>query len=206
MTTGVVGSPILTHPPPCAQVLELKEQDIDVSSVLAENMRAQLYDSHVSDVLSRGDGAAVDVGALLRTLPEDLGLDAGKAAARAVDTARGKARSVMVQAFAYYRTRDFDAAVKYMRNLLACVAVAEEGGKALGEDVKWDAKEEILDLYGLFCDREGDAEVRTRAAGVLQLEEAEAQGIVEAVDAGTFQQGLAGRSAAKTTEGSSSIF
>ena len=188
------------------QVLELKEQDIDVSAVLAENMRAQLYDTHVAEVLSRGDGGTVDAEALLRKLPADLDLDAGKAAARAVETARGKARSVMVQAFAYYRTRDYDAAVKYTNNLLACAAVSAEGGKALGEDVKWDAKEEILDLYGLYCEREGDEGARTRAADVLQLEAEEAKGIAEAVDNGSFQQGLAGRTAAKANEESTSIF
>lgn len=188
------------------QVLELQEQDIDVSTVLADNMRGQLYDTHVADVLSRGDGAAVDADALLRTLPADLKLDVDKTAARAVDVARGKARSVMVQAFAYYRTRDYDSAIKYVNNLLACAAVAEAGGKALEDDVKWDAKEEILDLFGLFCDREADAGARSRAAGVLQLAEAEAAGIAEAVDNGSFQQGLAGRAAAKTTESSTSIF
>lgn len=186
--------------------MELKEQDIDVSSVLAENMRAQLYDSHIADVLSRGDGGAVDAQALLRTLPEDLKLDAGKAAARAAETARGKARSVMVQAFAYYRTRDYDAAVKYVNNLLACAAVCAEQGKALGDDVKWDAKEEILDLFGLYCDREAGEAARTRAADVLRIEPEEAKEVAAEVDNGTFQQGLAGRAAAKTSEESSSIF
>lgn len=79
------------------QVLELKEQDVDVDSVLAENMRMQLYETHVAEVLSSGAGHAVDTERLLQGLPSDLKLDVKIASAKAKQTAKGKTRSTMVQ-------------------------------------------------------------------------------------------------------------
>ena len=79
------------------QVLELKEQDVDVDTVLADNMRMQLYEAHIAEVLTSGAGHAVDVERLLQGLPSDLKLDVPKAASKAKDAAKGKTRSVMVQ-------------------------------------------------------------------------------------------------------------
>jgi hypothetical protein len=183
-------------------VLELKEQDIDVASILAENVRMQLYEHHVSDQLSGGLGA-LDRERLLEGLPSDLGLDVKKAAAKAAYTAKSKARSVMVQAFAYYRTRDYDAAVKYVNNLVACATLCDS---ELGKDVKWDAKEEVLDVFGLYCDRTPDAAARDRAAKVLRLAEDEAKSVVEAVDAGTYGVGSGGPTSGGSKRETESIF
>jgi hypothetical protein len=79
------------------QVLELKEQDVDVATVLADNMRMQLYEGHVAEVLSSGAGPSVDAERLLHTLPQDLKIDVAKAAGKAREAAKGKARSVLVQ-------------------------------------------------------------------------------------------------------------
>lgn len=79
------------------QVLELKEQDVDVDTVLADNMRMQLYETHIAEVLAAGAGNTVDTHKLLETLPADLKLDVPKAAAKAKEAAKGKTRSVMVQ-------------------------------------------------------------------------------------------------------------
>lgn len=78
-------------------MLELKEQDVDVDSVLADNMRMKLYEAHVAEVLSSGAGHAVDTERLLDGLPSDLKLEVPKAAAKAKEAAKGKIRSVMVQ-------------------------------------------------------------------------------------------------------------
>lgn len=79
------------------QVLELKEQDVDVDTVLADNMRMQLYEAHIAEVLTSGSGHAVDVQRLLEGLPSDLKLDVARAASKAKEAAKGKTRSVMVQ-------------------------------------------------------------------------------------------------------------
>lgn len=79
------------------QVLELKEQDVDVDTVLADNMRMQLYEAHIAEVLTSGGGHTVDVERLLQGLPSDLKLDVARAASKAKEAAKGKTRSVMVQ-------------------------------------------------------------------------------------------------------------
>lgn len=89
-----------------------------------------------------------------------------------------------MQAVAYYRTRDYESAVQYVNNLLACVAIA--GGDAKS-DVKWDAREEVLDLFGCYCQRTPDEAARNAAAEVLGLSAEQAASIVSAADSGELK-------------------
>ena len=97
---------------------------------------------------------------------------------------RAEVVGCVVQAVAYYRTRDYDSAVKYVNNLLACVAIS--GGDAKS-DVKWDAREEVLDLYGCYCQRTPDETARKNAAEVLGLSAEQAASIVSAADSGELK-------------------
>lgn len=104
---------------------------------------------------------------------------------------------------AYYRTRDYESAVKYVNNLLACVAIS--GGDAKG-DVKWDAREEVLDLFGLYCQRTPDEAARSRAAEVLGLPEDQAASIISAADSGDLKTGASVGKGATASQQPTSIF
>jgi hypothetical protein len=163
------------------QVLELVEQDADISAVLNASARMQLYQDHVSKQLGTGIGT-VDVNRLLETLPAQLELDAKAAQKSATTLAKDKARPTLVQAFAAYRTKDNSLAVKYLNNLLACARVNPEAGSV----VKWGSRKEIADVYGLFCAAQKDVGVRKEMGDLLQLDEEEQTDMQQAVDSGNF--------------------
>jgi hypothetical protein len=172
---------IIFHDMVGMQVLELVDQDADVSAVLNPSARMQLYQDHVSKQLGTGIGT-VDVERLLETLPAQLELDAKAAKKSATTLAKDKGRPTLVQAFAAYRTKDHSLAVKYLNNLLACARVNPEVAKA----VKWGSRKEIADVYGLFCSAQEHADVRKEMGDLLQLDEEEQTGMQEAVDSGSF--------------------
>jgi hypothetical protein len=169
------------------QVLELADQDVDVSSFVGEGMSMQLYEQHITEQLSNGVGA-IDTERLLQGIPEQLQIDAKKARSRAEYLAKNKVRPTLVQALAYQRTKDNHAAVKYMRNLMACARV--DAGAAKG--VKWDSKKELLDLYGLFCSSSKDDSERGELGGVLRLSAEEQSDMRAAVDSGAYEEGGGG--------------
>lgn len=107
----------------------------------------------------------------------------------------------ILQAVAYYRTRDYDSAVKYVNNLLACTAIS---GADIKDDVKWDAREEVLDLFGCYCENTPDDAARSRCAEVLGLPAEQAASIVAAADAGELKKSSVG--AGKPAQEASSIF
>lgn len=107
------------------------------------------------------------------------------------------------QAVAYLRTRDYDSAVKYVNNLLACVAIS--GGDAKS-DVKWDAREEVLDLFGCYCQRTRDEAARTAAADVLGLDAEQTASIISAADSGQLKSVGASVGAGKSSQQPTSIF
>jgi hypothetical protein len=110
----------------------------------------------------------------------------------------------VVQAVAYYRTRDYTSAVKYVNNLIACVAVA--GGDST-KDVKWDARDEVLDLFGCYCQSTEEEAARARAAQVLGLSDEQAASIISAADSGELNTSMVGSvSKGPTAQQPTSIF
>jgi hypothetical protein len=180
------------------QVLGMADEDVPIETILPDSLRMQLYERHIEQVLAGGEGT-IDAAALTGPIPMQLKLDAAAAARRARDIAKGKARGCLVQALAYYRTRDFDAAVKYMNNLIACERLS--GG--LADALKWDAREELLDSFGLYCERNHEEERLREMGAVLGLSEAEQDRVREAVASGASS----GERKEKAAEaGSGSIF
>ena len=177
------------------QVLELVEQDIDITGIIGENSRMQLYEKHIAEQLSSGAGT-VDAAELTATLPSQLQLDGAKAKRKAQDLAKGKVRPTLVQAMAYHRTKDHGNAVKYMNNLLACVRVND----GAAEGLKWDSRKELIDMYGLFCTGNVDEQVRGEMASALAITEEEQASMHEAVDSGVFDLGGAQASSEREAE------
>ena len=189
------GAPVASSCGECVQVLELVDQDADVASVLGHGARMKLYEDHVAKELSSGVGT-IDAEALVGELPAKLQLDAKAAKEAAGKIAKDKARPTFVQSMAGYRTKDHTAAVKNLKNLLACARVrAPDEGV-----VKWDAKKEVGDMYGLFCTEVKDAAARTEMAELLRVGQEERTSLQEAADSGTFSAGAAIKSGDRQNE------
>jgi len=78
------------------KVLELRSQDVDVGSVLSESDLTALFRAEVESLVSGGEGA-IDAHRVLVALPQELGIDVAKAARIGRETAKSKARNILVQ-------------------------------------------------------------------------------------------------------------
>lgn len=177
------------------QVLELVDQDADVGSVLGHGARLKLYEEHIAKQLSAGVGT-IDAEQLLTELPARLQLDSKAAKEAAQSIAKDKARPTFVQSMAGYRTKDHASAMKNLKNLLACARVRTPDEAT----VKWDAKKEVGDMYGLFCTEVKDAGAREEMAELLRVSAEERASLQEAADAGTFSAGAAIKAGGRQNE------
>ena len=166
------------------QILELADQDVDVTGVVGEGMRMQLFEQHVNQQLSSGTGN-VDPEELMQRIPEKLQIDVEKAKKRVSSRAQDKMRPMLVQALAFQRTNDHSAAVKYMHNLVSCARLHSDASSSL----KWDNKKELSDMYGLFCTSAQDAGERSELGSLFGLSEDEQQSLQKAADSGELATG-----------------
>jgi len=85
---------------------------------------------------------------------------------------------------AFLRQKKMGDAVKALNNLRACGAALGEGGAE-----RWEERDEVADLYSVYCSKESDGEKRAGVAAVLGLEEGEAANLAGIVDGGEFKLG-----------------
>ncbi len=165
------------------KVLELKEAGVEPSSVMTGDGLAQLYRAEISARLTDGTGD-FDAEKLLTTLPADLGLDATKATAVVKELAGERKRTTLVQAVAFFRQKKVADTVKSLNNLRACSA-------ALPESISeaWGEKDEVADLYSLYCSKESDEARRAGVQSALGLGDDEASNLKAIVDSGGFKMG-----------------
>lgn len=165
------------------RVLELKEGGMEVGSVLNEDMRQQLYRQEVVARLTDGSGN-LDSERLLTQLPADLELDAKKARRVVDELTKDRKRTTLVQAISLLRQKKLGDSAKELNNLLSCEAVAPSAQAA-----KWEAREELCDLYSVYLTKVSDAEKRQQVAKILGISQPEAENLQSIVDAGQFKVG-----------------
>jgi hypothetical protein len=163
------------------RVLELKDSGIDVSSLLGEDARQQLYRQEALTRLTDGTGN-FDAQRLLETLPTDLAIDVTKAKKTVTDMAKERRRTTLVQAVSYLRQKNISETVKSLNNLSAMGMAAPD----LPAE-KWDQHEEVADLFSVYASKEKEGEKRAAIAKVLGITEGEAATLGEIVDDGRFK-------------------
>lgn len=165
------------------KILELKDAGVDPKSVVTPEMLQQLYRQEISDRLSDGVGD-FDAEKLLQNLPDELGLDASKAEKVVKELAGDRKRTTLVQAVSYLRQKKMGEAVKSLNNMRACATALPDSPPE-----KWGEKDEIADLYSLYCSKESNAERRAGLQKALGLDDNEASQLQEVVEAGQFKLG-----------------
>lgn len=165
------------------KVLELKEAGVDPSSVMTGDGLAQLYRAEISARLTDGTGD-FDAEKLLNTLPADLGLDAAKATAVVKELAGERKRTTLVQAVSFLRQKKVADTVKSLNNLRACSAALPES-----KSEAWGEKDEVADLYSLYCSKESDEARRAGVQSALGLGDEEASTLRSIVESGGFKMG-----------------
>lgn len=165
------------------RILELKDAGVEVSSLVSGDMLQQLYRQEIAARLSDGTGN-FDAEKLLHQLPADLGMEADKAAKVAKELATERRRTTLVQAVSFLRQKKVSDAIKSLNNLKACSAALPDSAPEA-----WGEKDEVADLYGLYCSKEGDEEKRVGVQAALGLDDGEASSLRDMVESGQFKLG-----------------
>lgn len=67
-----------------------------------------------------------------------------------METAKAKQQLQVVQAMSDLRMKNFDSVVKDVNNIIVCMKVSQYELEANGSMIKWDRRDEILDLYSVY--------------------------------------------------------
>eukprot|EP00897_Mesotaenium_endlicherianum_P003286 jgi/Mesen1/2986/ME000176S02024 len=162
-------------------IRELKASGVDITAMVNNTVRTNLYKRLVEKALSTGTGD-FSRAEVLDKLPEDLGLDREKMGAVVSELARERLKGGLVQAVSLLRQRKSEQVVETMYNMLAC-----DKAERSPEPLAWAVKEELFDLYGLFlADKDASEEKKDRMRELLSIDDAQAASIAEMVQQGGF--------------------
>jgi len=166
------------------KVLEMKEAGVEPLNLMTKDGLQALYRSEIASRLSDGTGD-FDSERLLRELPSDLGLDDERAGKVVKELASERKRATLVQAVSFLRQKKFSDTVKSLNNLRSCAAALPGSGPEV-----WSEREEVADLYGLYCSKKSDDERRASLQAVLGLSDEDASSLRTIVESGQFKLGM----------------
>ena len=141
-----------------------KEKDIDVNTVIEVGARDSLYLKHIEKSLTEAP-ANFDADELMKTIPEELGLDVTKAGNLVTKLAEDRKRPTLIQAVSMLRQNKKAETMKAAYNLVACQMCVS------GEAVAWPNVAEVEDLYMGFA-KEATAKAAEALADAVGLEAA----------------------------------
>ncbi|XP_072984067.1 protein TIC110, chloroplastic isoform X2 [Typha latifolia] len=125
------------------QVRELKEANIDLDSMISENLRENIFKKTVEEIFSSGKGV-FDEHEVYEKVPADLSINLEKAKGVVQEIAQARIQNSLVQAVALLRQRNREGVVASLNDMLACdMAVPSE-------PLSWSSQEELADLYCVY--------------------------------------------------------
>eukprot|EP01025_Chloroclados_australasicus_P017172 TRINITY_DN18743_c1_g1_i1.p1 TRINITY_DN18743_c1_g1~~TRINITY_DN18743_c1_g1_i1.p1 ORF type:complete len:1134 (-),score=210.36 TRINITY_DN18743_c1_g1_i1:514-3858(-) len=162
------------------KILDLKDEGIEVENLVSKDVRTQLFKQEMEKLFTSGKGD-FDKDKLFSEIAGNLAIEEKTVKTAVEDYAKDKRRPVFVQAAAYLRQRNQDGAVKTLNNYVNI-------SKALGAtDVpEWD-REELQDMYGLYCMKVSDEEQRKNIQQALGLKDEEVSALHDMVSSGSFK-------------------
>ncbi|CAI7840156.1 unnamed protein product [Closterium sp. NIES-54] len=167
------------------EVKQLKESGVDISSMVAEKVRLQMYTKLVQKEFDKGTGD-FDEKELLEKLPGDLGLEEEVARKTVKEIARERLKGSLVLAVSNLRQKKPDLVVAVLNNMLAC-----DKADSATEALKWSVKEELLDLYSLFLSKhDAQSSAAGRMRELLGIDNETAASLSEIVSKGGFNMDL----------------
>lgn len=164
-----------------------KEKDMDINTVLDIGTRDRMFLKHVETSFTEAP-ANFDADDLLKTIPEELGLDVSKASKLVKKLADDRKRPTLIQAVSMLRQNKKAETMQAAYNLVACHL------SEAGDAVAWPNTSEIEDLYVGFA-KEATPAATEAMASVLGIEgsrRAELDGLVSSGGGYAFEEDLAG--------------
>ncbi|KAG5064170.1 hypothetical protein JHK85_005353 [Glycine max] len=157
------------------QIRELKEADVDLDSMVSENLRETLFKKTVDDIFSSGTGE-FDTEEVYEKIPSDLNINKEKARGVVHELAKGRLSNSLIQAVSLLRQRNQQGVVSSLNDLLAC-------DKAVpSQPVSWEVPEELSDLYTIYLKSNPTPENLSRLQYLLGINDSTAAALREIGD------------------------
>ncbi|KAK9127298.1 hypothetical protein Syun_016095 [Stephania yunnanensis] len=125
------------------EIRRLKEANVDVSTMISEGLRENLFKKTVDDIFSSGTGD-FDEEQVYEKIPADLSINPEKAKGVVHELAKTRLSNSLIQAVALLRQRNRAGVVSSLNDLLAC-------DKAVpANPLSWEVLEELSDLFAIY--------------------------------------------------------
>eukprot|EP00877_Chromochloris_zofingiensis_P006644 jgi/Chrzof1/2232/Cz11g07180.t1_TIC110[v5.2] len=155
------------------RVLDLHKDGVDVTRMLEEPQRRTLYRKELDKKLSNGK-AEFDADLLLKKLPQILGIEEKRVRMLLKELVGSRKRMLLVQAVSQNRQRRPNDAVTSLNNLISAYRASPENAETAGVGVvSWGEREELKDLYSLYCSKVPDDAKRDELAHLFGLNDDE---------------------------------
>ncbi|KAL1308418.1 hypothetical protein AAHE18_17G104300 [Arachis hypogaea] len=158
------------------QIRELKEANVELDSMVSENLRETLFKKTVEDIFSSGTGE-FDEDEVYEKIPVDLNINKEKARGVVRELAQARLKNSLVQAVSLLRQRKHPGVVSSLNDLLAC-------DKAVpAQPQSWEVPEELADLYTIYLKSDPAPEKLARLQYLLGISDSTAAALKDVGDA-----------------------
>lgn len=159
------------------EIRELKENGVDIDTMISESLRENLFKKSVDEIFSSGTGE-FDEEEVYEKIPKDLNISLEKAKATVHELARTRLSNSLVQAVSLLRQRNNQGVVNSLNDLLAC-------DKAVpSEPLSWEVPEELADLFLVYLKSDAAPDKVTRLQCLLKISESTAEALRGTSDKG----------------------
>ncbi|KZV25772.1 hypothetical protein F511_04833 [Dorcoceras hygrometricum] len=159
------------------EIRDLKENGVDVDTMISESLRESLFKKTVDDIFSAGTGE-FDEEELYQNIPKDLNIDPEKAKGVVLELARTRLSNSLVQAVSLLRQRNHSGVVNSLNNMLAC-------DKAVpSTPLSWELLDELADLFLVYLKSDPEDEKRARMQYLLNISDSTAEALEAMKDKG----------------------
>ncbi|RDX74698.1 Protein TIC110, chloroplastic [Mucuna pruriens] len=159
------------------QIRELKEADVDLDSMISENLRETLFKKTVDDIFSSGTGE-FDQEEVYEKIPSDLNINKEKARGVVHELAKIRLSNSLVQAVSLLRQRNREGVVSSLNDLLAC----DKAVPSQSQTLSWEVPEELADLYTIYMKSDPTPENLSRLQYLLGINDSTAAALREMGD------------------------
>ncbi|KAL5974558.1 hypothetical protein ACLOJK_031228 [Asimina triloba] len=144
------------------QIRELKEVGVDVSSMISEKLREEIFKTTVTEFFSSGTGEFDDV-EMYERIPSDLNINTEKARGIVCELAKNRVSESLIQAVSFLRQRKPASVVSPVNDMLACDKVSPS------EPLTWQVPEELIDVFFVYMKSDPSSEKLSRLQYLLGI-------------------------------------
>ncbi|XP_022868428.1 protein TIC110, chloroplastic [Olea europaea var. sylvestris] len=159
------------------EIRELKENGVDVDTMISESLRENLFKKTIDDIFSSGTGEFDDE-EVYEKIPKDLNINAVKAKEVVQELARSRLSNSLVQAVALLRQRNHPGVVNSLNDLLACDRAVPS------TPLSWEVPEELADLFLVYLKSDPSPENLARVQYLLNISDSTAEALRAMKDRG----------------------